>query len=108
MNILDTFTGRLSQCLLYMSICTGGGVFGVPLVTLVTSEGNDVPKIIRRVVEHVDKYGNVPNGTATLRNTLLHFTIPTISYKLNLSETHAIPLLQAETAVNTGSPPSTS
>ena len=37
----------------------GRGVFGVPLVTLVTSEGADVPKIIRRVVEHVDKYGKV-------------------------------------------------
>ncbi|CAI8039456.1 Protein FAM13A, partial [Geodia barretti] len=40
----------------------GRGVFGVPLVTLVTSEGADVPKIIRRVVEHVDKYGLKEEG----------------------------------------------
>jgi hypothetical protein len=41
---------------------TGSGVFGVPLVTLVTSEGAGVPKIIRRVVEHVDKYGLKEEG----------------------------------------------
>ena len=33
-------------------------MFGVPLVDLVTSQGDDIPKIIRRVVEHVEKYGN--------------------------------------------------
>ena len=32
-------------------------VFGVPLVDLVTQEGNDVPKIVRRVVEHVEEEG---------------------------------------------------
>ena len=32
-------------------------MFGVPLVTLVTSEGTDVPKIVRRIVEHVEQFG---------------------------------------------------
>ena len=41
-------------------------MFGVPLVTLVTCEGTDVPKIIRRVVEHVEQYGTVVLSNKTL------------------------------------------
>ena len=39
-------------------VCEGRGVFGVPLVTLVTSEGADIPKIVRRIVEYVELNGN--------------------------------------------------
>ena len=38
-------------------VCEGRGVFGVPLVTLVTSEGEDIPKIVRRIVEYVELNG---------------------------------------------------
>ena len=48
-------------------------MFGVPLVTLVTSEGADVPKIIRRVVEHVEQYGTVVLSNKTLFISALHF-----------------------------------
>ena len=34
-------------------------MFGVPLVDLVTSQGDDIPKIIRRIVEHVEKNGKL-------------------------------------------------
>ena len=34
-------------------------MFGVPLVNLVTSQGDDIPKIIRRIVKHVEENGNM-------------------------------------------------
>lgn len=55
------------------NVHVGGGVFGVPLVTLVTCEGTDVPKIIRRVVEHVEQYGTVVLSNKTLFISALHF-----------------------------------
>ena len=43
--------------LLPPSSLPGSHVFGVPLTDLVTSEGQAIPKIVRKIVEHIEREG---------------------------------------------------
>ena len=49
----------------------GCGVFGVPLAELATSQGDDIPKIVRRVVEHIETHGIY---TCTVTATTIYST----------------------------------
>ena len=72
--------GITHKCCPISCVCSGCCVFGVPLVELVTSQGDEIPKIIRRVVEHVEKTGMSVwvRWGGDIQCTVVHVHVPLI------------------------------